>query len=369
MTLKPVQIHAGGIVWHGRYIHVAGTARGLYTFAIDDLVRLPNVGFESFGYRYVLPVRFKYVAMTDDGFERIRYSFLSLDRSGDAHQLVAGEYGRLGQSTRLIRYGMDPATGLVETDQEGISRPIGLEVDGVDQMQGVASVRGQLYVTQSQGRLRRGNLLVGAPGAFTVHERALPQGPEDICYWPSTDQLWSVSEHPPLRYVFAMDRPGSTSVCSRAAGAVGCAGELPRLGDQPTGRVPHVSVLLEHPARVVARGVAHQQPSRLRLRTHVRGELEGRHPAEVPEVERDRRQHVDGVSSMIGSGSRPSGSRNQPCVTSSPDGSPRAQPVVAGSRRRSTRSMNGPAALKLFGIAALEMHSSGGGRSGITAVL
>ena len=35
----------------------------------------------SFGYRYVLPVRFAYRAMTDEGLERLRYSFLSLDRS------------------------------------------------------------------------------------------------------------------------------------------------------------------------------------------------------------------------------------------------------------------------------------------------
>ena len=31
-------------------------------------------------------------------------------------------------------------------------------------------------------------------------------GPEDIVYWPETDLLWSVSEHPGRRWVFAMNR-------------------------------------------------------------------------------------------------------------------------------------------------------------------
>ena len=34
----------------------------------------------------------------------------------------------------------------------------------------------------------------------------LPPGPEDISYWPSRDQLWSLSEYPGRRYVYSMDR-------------------------------------------------------------------------------------------------------------------------------------------------------------------
>jgi hypothetical protein len=29
-------------------------------------------------------------------------------------------------------------------------------------------------------------------------------GPEDLSYWPSRDELWSLSEHPHRRWVFAM---------------------------------------------------------------------------------------------------------------------------------------------------------------------
>jgi hypothetical protein len=34
----------------------------------------------------------------------------------------------------------------------------------------------------------------------------LPVGVEDLSYWPSEDRLWSLSEYPGRRFVFAMDR-------------------------------------------------------------------------------------------------------------------------------------------------------------------
>ena len=51
-----------------------------------------------------------------------------------------------------------------------------------------------------------GCLYVGKPGEFRSFPRALPVGPEDISYWPSTDLLWSLTEYPGRRYVFAMKR-------------------------------------------------------------------------------------------------------------------------------------------------------------------
>ena len=47
---------------------------------------------------------------------------------------------------------------------------------------------------------------VGRPGHLREHRWQLPVGPEDITYWPSRDQLWSLSEYPGARYVYAMPR-------------------------------------------------------------------------------------------------------------------------------------------------------------------
>ncbi|MDP3892798.1 hypothetical protein [Nocardioides sp.] len=220
LTLRPLRVHAGGIVWHGAHLHVAATAKGFHTCRIDDLMRVPDHLFRAdpdgfgitdhavatHGYRYVLPVRVTHIGDADEGLEPMRYSFLSLDRSADPPELVAGEYGRGAQTTRLLRYPLDPESGLPATDLEGVAHPLLLDPGGVPGMQGAAVARGRWYVTTSHGPRRPGSVYVGAPGRLRRHRAATPVGPEDVSYWPSTDTLWSATEHPGRRYVFAMER-------------------------------------------------------------------------------------------------------------------------------------------------------------------
>jgi hypothetical protein len=218
VALSPVRAHAGGIVWHGPYLHVAGTAKGIHTFHLDDIVRVGGTGrpdvlgsqpdgtLAGYGHRYALPLRFTHSASSPDGVEDIRYSFLSLSRDRGAAQLLAGEYGRGKMTTRLLRYDVDPTTHLPPCDPAGIARPSFLHAGGVPQMQGAVSVDGRLYVTTSNGRRGRGSIWVGEPGSLERFEDTLPPGPEDICYWPSRDQLWSITEYPKRRMVLALDR-------------------------------------------------------------------------------------------------------------------------------------------------------------------
>ena len=79
MRLAPLLVHAGGLVWCGPYLHVAGTRRGLFSCLVDDIIRVHSTE-DAFGYRFVLPVRFAYDATASEGVEQMRYSFLSLDR-------------------------------------------------------------------------------------------------------------------------------------------------------------------------------------------------------------------------------------------------------------------------------------------------
>jgi hypothetical protein len=213
VDVRPLKVHAGGIVWHGDHLHVAGTARGISTFRLGDVLRVGalgdrdrlGVGTGSFGYRYLLPVRFTYDAFAEDGHERMRYSFLSLDRTGVEPRLLAGEYGRNGATTRLVDFALDATTSLLRVSEEGHAHPLSLS-HGVEGMQGATVVDGRWYVTASAGRYLRGSLYVGRPGAFRRHARVLPVGVEDLAYWPSRDELWSLSEYPGRRYVLAMDR-------------------------------------------------------------------------------------------------------------------------------------------------------------------
>jgi hypothetical protein len=216
--LGPVKIHAGGIVWHGEHLHVAATARGMVTFRLDDIIAAPvqdvrsrldrggAVRIDTFGYRYVLPVRFGYEAETSRGAERLRYSFLSLDSGTRPAELLAGEYGRGGMTTRLVHFPIDPDTSLPGIGGGQEVTPLRWSAQGLAAMQGATVVDDTYYVTTSAGRHRRGSLWVGVPGAFRRHRRALPVGPEDLTFWPETDELWSLSEHPGRRFVFAMDR-------------------------------------------------------------------------------------------------------------------------------------------------------------------
>ena len=220
LVLEPLKVHPGGIVWAGPYLHIAATARGFITCRADDILRIPDsVGnhdplrlaaegnrISSYGYRYVLPVRFQYRAQTENGETKLRYSFLSLDRSAKPAQLISGEYGFGEQSTRLAHYTLDPDSLLPQTADDGSARPISLEDHGVRRMQGVACVRGRYYASVSKGPMLPGSIYSGLPGTFRGHHAATPFGPEDISYWPSTDTLWSLSEHPHRRWIFAIRR-------------------------------------------------------------------------------------------------------------------------------------------------------------------
>lgn len=218
-TLAPLKAHAGGVVWCGPYLHVAATRQGLYTARTDDILRIPDhlwdpdptvIGrrpdgrIASYGYQFVSPIRYHYKAYNDEGVERMRYSFLSLDRSASPPHLVVGEFGRGQQTRRLARFSLDPESLHLGVGDDGYSRPLDIDSAGAFGMQGAAVVRGTWYLTTSLGPL--GSLYVGRPGAFRRHFWGLPPGPEDIAWWPSLDTLWSVTEFPGLRWVYYLRR-------------------------------------------------------------------------------------------------------------------------------------------------------------------
>lgn len=219
VVLAPLHVHAGGIVWAGDHLHIAATSRGFVSARVEDIMRVSGdderpdkIGVvdgrvASFGHRYVLPVRFRWQAHADEGHQRLRYSFLSLDRRSDPPALVAGEYARRrGQTSRLARYALDPGTWLPSTGEDGFSRPLSLAEDGPARMQGAVVAGDRHYLSVSQGPWRSGSVYAGRPGDFTHHRFAVPMGPEDLAWWPSTDLLWTVTEHPWRRWIVAMKR-------------------------------------------------------------------------------------------------------------------------------------------------------------------
>lgn len=202
--LRAVRVHAGGIVWYGGYLYVAGSRGGIRVFRMDDIVRVDDRR-RAKGYRYVLPQFTSYVARQDDELVPMTYSFMSLDRAGGEDHLVAGEYGRKGATHRLMRFAIDRQSQLLRSDDRGWAVPTDMYDKQIERMQGATVVDGTWVVTASLGEGLPGDLWVGRPGDFIRHRAVLPTGPEDITYWPQRRQLWSLTEWPGNRWVYGID--------------------------------------------------------------------------------------------------------------------------------------------------------------------
>lgn len=206
-TVEPVRVHAGGVVWAGPWVHVAATGKGFVSARLEDLVRSPAGGtLDCRGHRYLLPVRLWHRGSAPKGTGRLRWSFFCLDPTTSPPALVVGEYGRGAQSTRLARFPLNPATWLPSPDADGVSRPSWVAETGLGHLQGVVVARGHHLLSASRGPWLPGTSYAGEPGRWRRFRWTMPMGPEDLTYWASQDRLWSVSEHPWRRWVFAMDR-------------------------------------------------------------------------------------------------------------------------------------------------------------------
>lgn len=200
--VRPLPVHAGGILCWGSTLLVASTRAGLLTFDLDDITLRADGSF-------MLPQSGACVARAAAGQRPLRYSFLSLDRGAEGRPwLVVGEYGRPGAGTRIARFALDPGTGL---PFDGAAQE--LLTPGLPSMQGATRVDGTYYVSASHGASRPGHLYVGeGASGFTQLAGALPIGPEDLSYDGGTDRLWTVTEYPGKRWVLAVPRPSVSSV-------------------------------------------------------------------------------------------------------------------------------------------------------------
>jgi hypothetical protein len=205
VSMRPVAVHAGGIVWYGPSMLVADTRGGIRTFEVDDICRV--AGQDGWrGYRYVLPQRTSYRAVNDRGFLPFKFSFVSLDRTSGEHQLIAGEYGRQGTRPRLVRFSFDVEDASLKLDG-GVCRPLEIVEDQLAHMQGATIVEDTYYISTSRGSQTPGSLWVRRRGEVAREARGvLAIGPEDLTFWPQRDQLWNCSEYPGKRYVYALRR-------------------------------------------------------------------------------------------------------------------------------------------------------------------
>lgn len=215
-SFRPIDIHAGGIFWYGYYLYVASTNSGFRVFDMRHIWRVSTTDgtaiglqsdgtFAAYGYKYVLPQVFQYTRSTTGGYANLTFSFVALDRTSTPDSVIVGEYAYPGDGTRLVRFPIDYTDRMLAESSDGYVHGTEAYDVSVTSMQGATAINGKFYLSTSDGSGNRGDLATFTPGgAVVMHYDTLPIGPEDLSYWGPKGQLWSLTEHPGSRSVFAV---------------------------------------------------------------------------------------------------------------------------------------------------------------------
>jgi hypothetical protein len=215
-NFRAVPVHAGGIFWYGHYLYVADTWGGFRVFDTRHIWKVSTgdkrkIGRQSDGsyhahdYAYALPQALTFAASTIGGYPDLRYSAVSLDRTSSPQSVIVPEYNANGTGTRVVRYPIDESTLLLKPSDDGYVHSTEAYRVDIPSMQGATAIARKFYVSSSRGKNTQGSVYTFTKTSGPKeHPRALPRGPEDLSYWPSKDQLWTLAEHPGNRSVLAI---------------------------------------------------------------------------------------------------------------------------------------------------------------------
>jgi hypothetical protein len=229
-TFAAIPAHAGGAVWFRDYLYIADS-RGFDTgrpggVLVFDMTRIKEVddsrddligwspadeAYYAFGYRYVLPQVGRYVQVAGDAAERLRWSFIGLDRTDTKRSLVMGEYTTSDEAPgRLIWWNLDERSGrlAVASPERALDASLALACSDEHFLQGCHSedalADGTVWLTRTSGR----DALCERPVAGGTGATYQPWAdqPEGLTYSPASDNLWCVTERAGARAVFAVKR-------------------------------------------------------------------------------------------------------------------------------------------------------------------
>ena len=207
-------LHAGGIVWIGNLLYVADTTQGFRVFDLSKIIEVTDTDdtdrigvrdgrMDAHGYRYIAPQIARYTL--DLNSCKVRFSFVSLDRSTSPPRLLSGEYRKDDTGGRLIEWPIDEQTGWLSSDADGLVRATRSLVGGQTKMQGALALGEAIYISSSSqynsfGRIYRTR--VGQKSNITAWVR----GAEDLYYERSTNRIWTAAEYPGARDVVSIPR-------------------------------------------------------------------------------------------------------------------------------------------------------------------
>ncbi|WP_146618338.1 hypothetical protein [Lujinxingia litoralis] len=206
-------LHAGGIVWWGRYVYVVDTTRGIRVYDLGRMFRPSDtddtgaIGIrggrsDAHGYLFAVPRIGRY-RLTSESCP-VRFSWVGLDRQSDPPALVTGEYISDQVSGKAAVWPLDAESGLLETRQGSTVASQALVI-GQTRAQGGVRVGGDVYVSSSSQDGNQGRLYRGRPGQANTSVNWV-YGAEDLYYERAYDLLWTAAEHPGARDVVGVER-------------------------------------------------------------------------------------------------------------------------------------------------------------------
>lgn len=209
IDLKPIRLHAGGIVWRGPYLYVADTLRGVRVFAVGEMLEVatgrPDVvghrdgHWYGAGHRFVMPqVGALRLGLLRSIFDHgPRFSFLSLSRDADGAvgSLISGEYRNRRPGARLVNWPVFKEAQILGAGAT-ICASAALTT-GRTNLQGALPLRGHLLLASSGGGRTGSGRLAVYDGERLVADHPWATGPESLSYLPARDVVLSLTEHQP----------------------------------------------------------------------------------------------------------------------------------------------------------------------------
>ena len=226
---KAIQAHAGGISWYGDKLFVSGQQgdnNGLYVFSMQHILQASvngsdvgkvDGGYSAWGYQYVMPAigSYGYDTTCSGGVNTGTPCFdtISLDRASVPNSLVTAEYLNNGTKARLVRYDFGSDYLLGGSSAGGAGTEVSANealLSGVGNIQGVLAHDSTWYTVHASdtsgvhGHLWRQT--TGSPSVATCGGtyQCWAEHGGALSLWQNTGMVWSLTEWPNLRVVFAV---------------------------------------------------------------------------------------------------------------------------------------------------------------------
>jgi hypothetical protein len=203
-TVCPVDNHAGGIAWVGKYLYMVDTDKGFRVFDTEQILQANNSDaaaetrlgvfggkLYAFNYKYVLPQVGRYQV---SGCPQI-FSWVSADRSTSPASLLSGEYSS-SAGRRLFRWPL-ASNGRLQAASDRKVVATEVRVMGQKRVQGGLSRRvGSVTKFFLVGKPDGGESTLYRKSAGGVEQKFAWSGgaSQNLHYSPFSDNLWGLDE-------------------------------------------------------------------------------------------------------------------------------------------------------------------------------